>query len=213
MTLRNDLTGQKFGRWTVLHVIDEDRTGSKPVRYLCRCECGVERPVQYSNLIYGTSQSCGCLERETKRERTLKHGMTHSPLMDSWEHMKQRCLNPKNSKYSFYGGRGIKVCEEWMEFVPFMEWALANGYKNGLTIDRIDPNGNYEPSNCRWVDMEAQRRNTRRSLFIEYDGRVMNQVDWAKEFGCRQERVPFEILRREGRAKYGRETSVLQREG
>ena len=208
MTLRKDITGQKFGRWTVLHVIDEDRTGSKAVRYMCRCECGTERPVQYSNLVNGTSKSCGCLGNEIAKAQHTKHGMAGTRIFRTWAKMKQRCQNPNDPSYSAYGGRGIKVCDAWMEFQSFYDWAMSNGYQDNLTIDRINVNGNYEPSNCRWTTKYYQDRNTRRSVFIEYQGRLMNQSDWADEFGVTPQRVAFEILKREGKVKYGGEVLV-----
>ena len=146
-------TGEKYGRLTVIEKTDR-KQGTNYI-YKCRCDCG--------NIVYVSSGhlgketfSCGCL----KRECHTTHGMTKSRIYNIWTLMKQRCCNKSNNVYSQYGGRGIKVCDEWNDnFENFLTWSLKNGYSDNLTIDRINNDGNYEPSNCRWVDMTTQVNN------------------------------------------------------
>lgn len=153
-----DITGVKYGRWTVVERSGSDKD-SKPM-WLCKCECGNSGIVNGAALKRGDSTSCGCYVRE----RSTKHGMYKSRLNHIYRGMKQRCYNPQNGRYSYYGGRGIKICDEWLGadgFIHFMDWAIKSGYTDDLSIDRIDSNGNYEPGNCQWVNEETQCRNRR----------------------------------------------------
>lgn len=155
-----DISNMTFGRWTVLKYT----SGGK---WLCRCECGTEREVVAHSLIYGTSTSCGCAQREGMSERATAHGDSHSRLYTVWGNMKSRCCNPHNPNYSRYGGRGIKICDEWLDdYSAFRDWAMRAGYdpdapRGECTIDRIDNDGDYCPENCRWVDVSTQNTNKR----------------------------------------------------
>lgn len=112
---------------------------------------------------------------------TMKYNKTNIKLYDVWQHIKQRCYNNNNQAYPNYGGRGIEVCKEWLDdFMTFYDWSINNGYKEGLTIDRIDVNGNYEPSNCRWVDRKIQARNRRNNRNITINGETHCLKDWCK---------------------------------
>lgn len=154
-----DLTGQKFGRWVVLERAENDR--NKNTRWLCRCKCSKERIVQGDHLKSGASTSCGCFRSEFTQKRSKTHGISKSPLYSCWIHMWQRCTNPRDKSYINYGGRGIKIDSKWQDFEPFRDWALSHGYSNDLTIDRINVNGDYTPSNCQWTNRLEQNRNQR----------------------------------------------------
>ena len=175
-----DLTGRKFGRWTVLERAEpkHNKKGCVEGRWRCRCDCGVERIVLQASLVSGKSKSCGCLNREIASSILKKHGYSHSGcgLYFVWNSIKNRCYCRNSSDYKNYGGRGITVCDEWLhDFKKFYDWAIENGYKdekgdngiNILTLDRIDVNGNYEPSNCRWVTNKIQAKNKRTTMTDE----------------------------------------------
>lgn len=190
---KEDLMGQKFGRWTVVAPAEPYKNGNG-TRWLCRCECGKERIVAATSLKRGRSQSCGCFHIEVNQSLT-KHGHAgtiqkgilkgRSRLYNTWGKMKQRCSNPKVERYPQYGGRGITVCEEWQTFKPFMEWALANGYEEGLQIDRIDNDGNYEPRNCRWVTPRENTLNTSRTINLTLNGETHSISEWAEITGIK----------------------------
>lgn len=163
-----DLTGQRFGRLTVI-----ERAGSNKwnqAKWRCKCDCGNEIVTLGNLLQRGGTRSCGCLAAELWAVNHLNahttHGGTNSRLYCVWYDMKVRCENKNSRGYKWYGAKGVTICEEWHDFAKFREWAMSTGYdldaKPGeCTLDRIDPFGNYEPSNCRWVSMSVQRRNRR----------------------------------------------------
>ena len=174
--------GKRFGKWTV---IGETEGYSN---WYCECDCGTRRYVPRYTLLKGTSKSCGCSRYTGSHsigERTRKHGDFGTKLYGVWAAMKRRCYNPNTKFYHDYGGRGITVCDEWQEYIPFKEWALANGYEEGLTIDRIDVNGNYCPENCRWVTQREQCNNTRKTRFVEYNGKKYTMRDIADITGLK----------------------------
>ena len=154
-----DLTGQKFGRLTVIR---RGETVNKRTKWVCSCECGTEVTVEPYNLRTGHTGSCGCLQRDRTSKANMTHGMRKTRLYRIWYCMKNRCYQQSYHAFHHYGGRGIKVCDGWLhDFQAFYDWAMANGYRDDLTIDRIDSNGNYEPSNCRWTTMAEQNKNKR----------------------------------------------------
>ena len=185
MTKRKDLTGQKFGKLTVIEYAGTNKHGG--ALWLCQCECGNRKIVPSRSLVTGHSKSCGCIQETIKQNLgnlNRKHGLSKTKLHYIWSTMKSRCNCPTCKKYKIYGARGIKVCQEWLDdFINFYNWAINNGYSNGLTIDRIDVNGNYEPSNCRWADAKQQSRNRRTNRYIYYKGKKYCAVELAETIG------------------------------
>lgn len=153
-----NLAGKRFGKWEVISRAENDKT-RKTTKWICKCECGNIKTLEAYTLKSGNSKSCGCA-----RKGNIIHGLGHTRLYRIYCNMKQRCYNPKNSRYHCYGKRGIRICDEWLEnFEKFYYWAINNGYTDELTIDRIDVNGIYEPSNCRWATMLEQAKNKQNS--------------------------------------------------
>lgn len=172
--------GDQYGRLTILFEVDK-RNNRRQFR--CRCTCGNEGIFRFTSLRFGHVKSCGCLKDEKSKTTHITHGKWHSRPYKIWHSMKQRCLNPNNAAYKYYGARRISICSEWITFEGFYSWVLTSGYADHLTIDRIDVNGNYEPQNCRWATRGDQNRNTRRSKILVLSGTSMCQKDWAKKLG------------------------------
>lgn len=184
-----DLTGQQFGKWAVLERADSvKRSDGRVMRYwLCECSCDkhTTRAVLERSLIKGVSKSCGCGRGDTNRERKINttHGMSSSRLYAIYKHMLNRCYNQNDINYVNYGGRGITVCDEWATFESFYEWANNSGYKDDLSIDRIDVNRGYSPDNCRWSDPITQSNNKTNNRRYSYDGETHTIAEWARIYG------------------------------
>lgn len=179
-----DLTGERFGKLTV--IAEAPRRGNKGyARYwVCKCDCGNEKEVAQNGLRSGRHVSCGECYHPGKT-----HGMSGTKMYCSWQCMLQRCENSNNPYYRNYGARGITVCNEWHDFQVFHDWAISHGWQKGLQIDRIDVNGNYEPDNCRWVTHAEQQRNRRYHHTISWDGR-----DWIFADIPRKTGIPYSTL-------------------
>lgn len=171
-----DLTGKRYTRLLVIRRMPNDSRGR--TRWLCRCDCGKEITAYAYSLKSGHTKSCGCYSHDLFVKNNTKHNAKHSRLYDIWCHMKERCYYPPYEHYDRYGGRGIKVCNEWeQDFSAFQTWALANGYSEHLTIDRINNDGNYEPANCRWISIQRQERNRCDTVFVLFRGQKMSLHD------------------------------------
>lgn len=181
-----DLTGNVFDRLTVLNRVEDHYypNGRHDVQYRCLCECGKEVNVLGIHLRSGHTKSCGCFRKETTGNNKRTHGMTNTRLHGIWKNMKNRCTNKNSDDYYLYGGRGISICDEWLNnFENFKDWSISNGYSDNLTIDRQDVNGNYEPSNCRWISQKSQCNNTRRNVRIEHNGEIHTMKEWSEILG------------------------------
>lgn len=176
-----DITGQRFGKLTVIKKAKSDKRGE--AKWLCKCDCGNITIVLSSHIRNYRIRSCGCLFQKNKFLYNSKYGNleNYQRLYNIYNGMRARCYNINCSSYKYYGGRGIKICNEWLEdFFKFMQWSISNGYKDDLSIDRIDVNGNYEPSNCRWITMEEQENNKRDNIFIKYKNEIKTLKQWSK---------------------------------
>ncbi|MBO5663596.1 MAG: hypothetical protein J6V82_04430 [Clostridia bacterium] len=176
-----DLTGQRYGRLVAIKRITRpSQMKNRSAWWLFKCDCGAEFKTNANNVRSGRIKSCGCWQRE----RLLTHGKTGTKLFGIWCGMRQRCSDVNNRDFQRYGGRGITVCDEWQtDFRPFYNWAIASGYADSLTIDRIDVNGNYEPSNCRWATRKEQANNRRTNIYLTYEGDTFTLAQWAERTG------------------------------
>jgi hypothetical protein len=177
-----DITGVKFGRLTALRRVGTTKQRS-PI-WECRCDCGKIATVSTNHLRNHRIVSCGCYSSEITSERNYKHGETKTKLHNIWIHMRRRCNDKTHDKYQYYGGKGVSVCKEWQDdFLAFKSWAIENGYQDGLSIDRIDSNANYEPNNCRWADIETQMNNKSDNRLVTIGGDTKTVAQWAKCLG------------------------------
>lgn len=183
-----DMVGKRFGRLEVIKYSHNDKFSHKV--WLCRCDCGHYIETSTSDLRSGRMNSCGCYKKDYLHEEKTTHGHTKTSLYRIFHHMKMRCYEKSDQDFACYGGRGIKICDEWLNnFEEFYQWSNKNGYKKGLTIDRIDVNGNYEPCNCRWVSRMVQSNNKRNNLFVTYLGETHTLAEWARKFDIKYMRL------------------------
>lgn len=173
------LIGRKFGKLEVVKMTEKRKRGC--VVYECLCECGNKKEASSDQLMTGHTKSCGCLKRESPNH--LIHGKTNTRIHKIWVQMKQRCENPKNTAYKWYGKRGVKVCESWHKFENFYDDVIRLGYRDQLTMDRIDNNGDYGPNNIRFVNREAQANNRRNNIYLEYKNKRISVKDLAELLG------------------------------
>ncbi|MEB7320988.1 hypothetical protein NEM91_03435 [Staphylococcus haemolyticus] len=177
-----DKTGKKYGRLTVLN-LSKKRSGRKTY-WNCICECG--NTVEVRSDCLGTTLSCGCLKREQNRINLTanhSHKQSRTRLYHIWQNMKSRCYNQNNKRYENYGRKGIKVCEEWLDFNVFYQWSLKSGYNDTMTIERNDIEKGYYPENCCWIPFNEQANNRNRTIWVEWNSKKRNLKQWSKELG------------------------------
>ena len=185
--------GERYGRLTIIREVEPAGSSNKRVRrFLCRCDCGNEIICRLPNLKSGTTKSCGCYRKFVSSNRRDCHHLQNTRIYRIWCGMKRRCYNKHNEHFDRYGGRGIIVCDEWKtDFMNFYDWAMSNGYDDKLSIDRINNEGNYEPSNCRWANQKQQIVNSTATIKCSLGGNIVSLSDIADILG-----VSFKRIRR-----------------
>lgn len=190
---RLDLSGKRFGRLLVQGYSHTNK--HKNAIWECLCDCGGKKFLRSAVLINGHTQSCGCIQKDILLKRNLIHGFSGTRIYETWLDMKRRCFDAKRNQFKDWGGRGITVCPEWMTFSPFAKWAMGNGYRDDLTIERKDNDGNYCPENCEFIPKEEQSKNRRNLHLVEYKGKVKMISDWARDFGIKQNTITDRLKR------------------
>lgn len=189
MSKVKNIAGNKFG---MLTVIEKSKSINGKAYWLCKCDCGNETIVSGSNLRTGAVKSCGCLIYKKKDT----HHLSHTRLFRIWWGIKNRCDNPKSEAYKYYGKKGIHICDEWAnDFVSFYNWAMLNGYDDGLSIDRIDNSKGYSPDNCRFTTKKVQANNRSYCKFYEYNGKTQTLTQWCEELNLNYKLVHGRIYR------------------
>lgn len=201
-----DLTGKRFEKLIVLKMNGKDKNGH--CKWLCQCDCGNIKSILATHLIRGNIRSCGCLRLDNRKNILTQCNIDlniYIRLHHILAGMKRRCNDKNDKNFKNYGGRGIKICDEWLNpengITNFCNWAINNGYQDNLTIDRIDVNGNYEPSNCRWVTLKEQENNRRNNVFLKYNGQIKTLKQWAEKID-----IPYNTLY----SRYCREFELLK---
>lgn len=188
MGVIKDITGQKFGRLTVLNRTESTSIANREVKWMCKCDCGNYKAVFGGELRSGNTSSCGCFKIESIKRVNTTHGNCtrkngQTTEYKSWSGMKERCYNKNNNNYPDWGGRGITVCDRWLHsFNNFLE-DMGKKPTTKHSIDRINNDGNYEPSNCRWAEKKQQQNNTRYNKMVTYNGKTQSLASWTNELG------------------------------
>lgn len=194
----DDEIGKKYGKLTIIKRLDT----KERKRWIAKCECGNIKTYRLDHLHSGAIRSCGCIRRkyskiEKKPSNMKHHGFSNEDFYGLYKNMIHRCYNENATRYDRYGGRGITVCDEWKNNIEsFKNWALKNGYEKGLSIERIDVNGNYEPSNCTFIPLAEQSYNTTRNIRIEHDGKTKLLEEWCRELGLRSNTISSRVKMR-----------------
>lgn len=188
--------GDRFGRITIVseaerHINPNGKTNRK---FHCVCDCGSEKTIFLFSLTQGHTKSCGCLQKEILKDSLITHGMARTAEYKTWIHIKSRCLNPHNTRFHDYGGRGIKICDRWLSFDSFYE-DMGNIPSHKHSIERVDNDGDYKPENCRWATNEEQANNRRTSRLIEFNGRTLSISQWAIHIGVHRATIQSRIDR------------------
>jgi hypothetical protein len=160
--MHEDLRGKRFGLLIAMEYMKADKYGS--AMWKCQCDCGNKTVTVAGALKTGNTKSCGC------QTKIRKHGLWKHPLYGVWQGMKTRCTNPNSNRYQYYGGKGVTVCEEWLNFKTFYDWSIANGYQQGLSLDRKERNKGYFPDNCRWSSIKEQNNNKTDNVMVYHEG-------------------------------------------
>lgn len=192
-----DLTGMRFGRLRVTQKLFQEH--AKYIKWICLCDCGNTKVIMGCNMMGGRTVSCGCLNRQRASETLTTHGQYGTRLYKIWQKMKERCNYRKDIHYYNYGGRGISVCDEWQtDYMCFRTWAMDNGYRHNLTIDRADNDGNYNPQNCKWSTNKEQCNNTRNNIMVTINSITHTLSEWADMYGIKY-RTASTRYRRDGK--------------
>lgn len=187
-----DQTGRRFGRLVAVSVVQVDESKENDHLWLFSCDCGNTKQARIKRVRSGKTASCGCLFKETMRDRNTKHGLSSaSATYRTWKDMRQRCMNSKNSDWKNYGGRGVSVCKEWDDFAVFL--ADMGERPQGMTLDRIDVNLGYSKENCRWADAKTQANNKTSNHVITLLGRSQTLQAWAEETGIKRETIAARV--------------------
>ena len=189
--VNTDIIGMKFG---MLTVISYSHSKNRKSYWMCQCDCGTKKVLRldtFKNNTTSKTVSCGCYNRVKCSSAT--HRLSHTKLYHTWASMKDRCLNKNNPHYDRYGGRGITINNEWYDYENFYNWAISNGYEEGLSIDRIDNNGNYEPSNCKWTTQSVQNRNTSRNRMYTINGESLCITDIANKYNINRNTLNYRL--------------------
>ena len=182
--MKEDFTGKTFNRWTVIQYSHKNKFNNR--FWKCICICGQVRVVNESLFKSGRSKSCGCLQKEVVKNNRI-HGLAGTKIYFVWAGMKQRCTNPKQVAYKNYGGRGIKVCDEWQEFEPFYKWAAINGYEKGRQLDRINNDLGYSPENCRFITPIENECNRSNNIRLTVGNETKTISEWTREKGFKKD--------------------------
>jgi hypothetical protein len=183
----NTLIGKRFGTLTAISAVPRSKTSRAKI--LCRCDCGQEKAIDPASLVHGRTTSCGCERRSAISRATTKHGMSRTKEHMVWRSMKQRCTDINASNYAQYGGRGISVCDEWMNSFEAFIADMGMMPTHNSSIERENVNGNYEPANCRWATPVEQANNQRRNRTLTYLGRTQTIAQWARELNIPADRI------------------------
>lgn len=189
MAAIKNIINERFGKLVAIEYAGLDARGE--ATWKCKCDCGNYTVSTGYKLRSGHTKSCGCIQEKHRKEGFHKsHGMTDTKLYIIWCNMKRRCYSKINNMYQNYGGRGIRVCDEWLSgFEPFMKWAMDAGYKDGLSLERIDVNGNYEPNNCTWITKKDQYLNRTDSHKVTAFGKTQTIKEWSDETGIKYDTI------------------------
>ena len=192
MTKIQDISGQRFGNLLCIHQTGKGKWGE--ILYLCQCACGQKCLAAKSDLTQGKKKSCGCGQGKKSHGLSRENGK-QTLLHRVWMSMLHRCNNPKSQSYKYYGHKGISVCDEWDSYENFYKWAIQNGYRKGLTIERIDNDGDYCLENCKWIPQSEQARNSKGVRFLTYKGQTKTYGEWEKVYGINRRTLEDRIKR------------------